>query len=64
MVRVKDLKDQIRMEGRRPVLLCNACSETYSANAGDYFAADPETVFECCGTPMVLVVPECRYRAV
>ncbi len=54
-IRVRDLKDQIGMEGPRPFLYCRECDGQYSANAGDYFAAAPDTVMKCCGRPMALV---------
>ncbi len=61
MVKVKDLKDQIGEPGPYPILFCPLCDCENSANAGDYFAANPETVFECCEEPMLLVVKETHY---
>lgn len=55
MIRVKDLKDQIGTTYPRPFLHCAKCMQAFSANAGDYFAADPETILKCCGRPMRLV---------
>lgn len=53
-IRVKDLTDQIGTPGPRPVLLCEVCHVTYSAHKGDYWTADPNHVFMCCGVSMVL----------
>lgn len=45
----------IRIEPRHPLLYCRVCGGEYSANPGDYFAANPETVFTHCGRVMALV---------
>jgi hypothetical protein len=63
-IRVKDLKDQIGMNGPRPVLHCAKCGETYSANAGDYFNVRPDHVFKCCGRNMALVIERHTFKAV
>jgi len=60
-VRVKDLKDQIGMTGHRPILLCRICMTENSANRGDYFEADPDHVFDCCGKPMMLCIKKTVY---
>ena len=64
MVRVGDLTDQIGKPGPRPFLLCRVCGGEYSADAGDYFAAEPETVLRCCRKPMVLATKQTVYREV
>lgn len=55
VVRVKDLVAQTGTPFPRPFLHCAVCGERFSADLGDYFAADPETVLRCCGEPMRLV---------
>ncbi len=54
MIRIRDLKDQIGTTGPRAVLHCDVCDSECSANAGDYYAADPDYVIQCCGEPMKL----------
>lgn len=55
MVQVKDLKDQIgTATSGRLFLYCLECGEEYSANKGDYFMAEPDHVFQCCGQDMIL----------
>lgn len=49
MVRVKDLRNQTGSIGVRPFLWCPACGRKSSADASDYFAVSPETVFRCSG---------------
>lgn len=56
MIRVKDLKDQVNTPFPRPSLYRERCGEHYSANKGDYFMADPDTIMKCCQKPMALVV--------
>jgi hypothetical protein len=56
-ITVGDLKDQ-EGAGPHPVLHCQLCGSTFSANRGDYgsyngFAKDH--VFKCCKRPMPLV---------
>lgn len=63
-VKVQDLKDQTGASGPRPVLRCAACGGEYSAHAGDYWAADPDYEFECCGEPCALVTIETVYKEV
>ena len=64
IVRVRDLKPQTGMSGQRPLLLCRGeCAGEYSANAGDYFMARPDTILRCCGEPMALVVKQTVYNA-
>ncbi len=53
-IKVKDLRDQIGTNDRS-LLWCPKCGEENSANAGDYFMANPETVFKHCGVNMRLV---------
>ena len=64
MITVKDLQDQIGMNGIRPFLFCEVCQAEYSANAADYFMARPSHVFSCCDVPMQMVVKEIHYRKV
>lgn len=60
-IRVKDLKNQTGEPGPHPFLKCiGTCQGEYSANAGDYFAASPDTVLKCCGKSMRLVRRETR----
>lgn len=40
---------------KHPMLYCARCGAENSANPGDYFMANPDTVFRCCGRPMALV---------
>lgn len=63
MVRVKDLKDQVGQPSHlpRPFLYCRKCGSEYSANAGDYFLAAPQTIMKCCGIPNILVTKQTRY---
>lgn len=63
-VKVKDLKDQIGMQGPRPFLKCFACGAEYSANKGDYWDRDPEYVFKCCGRLMHVVTQRTVYTEV
>jgi hypothetical protein len=42
-------------------MYCHTCGEEYSANRGDYFAANPDTVLTCCGEPMRLAVRKAVY---
>lgn len=55
-VTVADLPRELHGE----FLICLECHSEYSAQRGDYFAADPQTVMECCGEPMKLVRRESR----
>lgn len=54
MIKVKHLQNQIGTQGPHPCLYCPQCGQTYSADAGDYFAASPDHVFRHCGKPMRL----------
>ena len=56
MIRVKDLKNQIDVDGPHPSLVCPACYQEYSANAGDYFTDDPNRTFRHCRRNMILAV--------
>lgn len=64
MVKVKDLQNQIGVNGPHPLLHCTVCGHDYSANSGDYFMASPNTILKCCGFPMVLAVKRTVYRHV
>jgi hypothetical protein len=64
MIRVKDLPqprpgrklpDGGFVEARQPFLRCRTCGGQYSANPGDYWNANPETIMRCCDRPMALV---------
>lgn len=55
-IRVRDLKDQMGMPFPRPSLYCSKCNSLFSANAGDYFAAQPDTILKHCDRPMRLVI--------
>lgn len=61
VTRIRDLKDQIGAPYPRPLMYCHTCGEEYSANRGDYFAANPDTVLTCCGEPMRLAVRKAVY---
>jgi len=63
-IRVKDLP---RMTGRasftpRPFLLCSFCWSQFSAEQGDYFMTNPETVLKCCDVPLRLVTAKTMYK--
>jgi hypothetical protein len=60
-IKVKDLRDQIGTDDTS-LLYCPKCGAEYSANAGDYFMANPETVFKHCGVNMQLVTKHTSYR--
>lgn len=64
MIRVRDLTDQMGMEGPRPFLMCSNCKTSISANAADYVFSGPDHVFVCCGEPMILVVEQVIYKEV
>lgn len=61
---VDDLKDQTTTPGPHPVLYCEACGGTYSANAGDYFDRKSGVPFLCCEEPMRLVYVRTVYEDV
>lgn len=62
MVKVKDLKEQINTPHPRSFLKCFVCDAEYSANAGDYFLASPDTILKCCGEPLERVKRIILYR--
>lgn len=66
MIRVRDLKHQTSIVGNRvipqPLLYCGVCGGEYSAHAGDYFAAAPDTIMRCCGEPMARVTRHVTLR--
>lgn len=62
-IRVKDLREQLGQPEPRPRLKCFVCGEEYSADAGDYFMANPETVFKHHRRNMVLVTKHTVYEA-
>mgnify|MGYP001276996886 CR=1 FL=1 len=76
MIRIKDLRawekakrietpdGPVWIEAQHPSLYCGECQCTWSANPGDYWAADPQTVFTCCGESMRLVYKRVRYEDV
>lgn len=49
-VKVSDLPELIGTPYPRPMLWCERCNERFSAERGDYWAADPATILTC-GTP-------------
>jgi hypothetical protein len=61
---VRDLKDNY--DGKNVVLHCPCCGEDWSATAGDYFAAKPDKVLECCECcePLMLAVRRTVYEEV
>jgi hypothetical protein len=63
-VYVRDLKDDYN--GRNVVLHCDCCGQDWSAAAGDYWAARPETTLRCseCAEPMMLAVKRTVYDEV
>ncbi len=63
-IRVADLTDLTGVSHLHPMLHCSTCGAEYSANRGDYFAADPSTVFRCCRKPMRLVTKQTVYAEV
>jgi hypothetical protein len=66
LLRVRDLPPPIPgralpnggyVEARQPSLYCPHCDASYSANPGDYWAANPATVLRCvCGERLRLVM--------
>ena len=64
MIKVKNLKGQVGMNGSIPFLYCINCGGKYSANAGDYFIANPEYIFTCCEEPMRLVTKSVTYKEI
>lgn len=52
------------IESQQPLLYCECCGNESSANPGDYWDANPETVFSCCGEPMRLVRKVVQYSDV
>ena len=59
LLRVKDLQNQIGTKEPHPLLYCYRCGNEYSANAGDYWAASPDTVLRC-STPDAAFGGECE----
>ncbi len=53
--RVETPHGPVWIEAEHPSLYCTECGEHTSANPGDYWEADPETVITCCGEPVRLV---------
>lgn len=64
LVRVKDLQDQIGMNGPRPFLYCRVCTSHWSANKGDYFTCSPDHVMKCCDKPLIQVLERCTFQEV
>lgn len=62
-IKVSDLFDHtlIKAPFPRPLLLCTKCGEENSANAGDYWNANPDHVFKYCRRNMVLVTKRVTY---
>lgn len=61
-MRVGDLKDQIGTPSPRPVLLCQCCGETYSADKSDYFIFGDSHVLTCCEEPLIRVTKRTIYE--
>jgi hypothetical protein len=61
LIRVRDLRYGDNGSGK-PMLYCIECGGEYSADAGDYFMARPDTVMKCCDQPMLRVVKQTRYQ--
>lgn len=57
MVQVKDLPEEpCNFVNLREFLYCPVCSAEYSAQRGDYWAAEPTTPMTCeCGIHLALV---------
>ena len=64
IAKVSNLRDQIGMQGNRPIMVCRVCSAEYSANKGDYWDVKEEHIFTCCGQPMQIVTKHIVYRPV
>lgn len=73
LIRVRDLPpprpgrtlpNGVHIEARQPMLRCSACGGEYSANPGNYFMADPNTVMRCHGRPLQLVDRVVTYQPV
>jgi len=47
-----------------PMLRCQVCGNTHSANPGDYFMAAEDYIFTCCDEPMRLVRKVVSYQDV
>jgi hypothetical protein len=64
IITVGDLQNQSNTVGPHSILYCCECGGEYSANAGDYWNAIPETVMTCCDEPMCLVTKRTVYEPV
>lgn len=51
----RTLPDGSIVLARQPCLYCATCQGTYSANPGDYWAAEKTTPLRCCGRALRLV---------
>lgn len=49
-----NMQDQILTDDQK-ILHCKVCNAEYSGNAGDYWYADDDHIFQCCGQDMELV---------
>lgn len=47
---LKNHKDKLDL-----ILYCPFCHDEYSTTPGDYWAADPHTVLDCCSQEMLLM---------
>lgn len=61
-IRVRDLRPGDNGAGL-PMLLCTRCEATFSADAGDYWAARPDAILRHCRRPMVRVIKQTRFVA-
>lgn len=64
VITVNDLFDHIGSSFPHPMLLCVNCGGEYSANKGDYWHLPQDSVFECCGEPMLLMYKRTAYEEV
>ena len=62
LIRVRDLRDGDNGAGK-PSLHCTGdCGGVFSADAGDYFAARPDTILKRCGAPMIRLLASTTYK--
>ena len=60
VIRVADLKEQLRNSPTSPFLLCQVCGNTRSANKGSHRDKTEQYVFKCCRKYMVYAIRETR----
>jgi len=64
IAKVSNLRDQIGMQGARPIMVCRMCGAEYFADKGDYWNVKEEHIFTCCGQPMRIVTKHTVYSPV